>query len=52
MNDMDDDKYWNKSPPWKHPKYDCNKKSYKAFAKNRKTFYMLFRVANDNQIMK
>lgn len=31
MDGNDDDKYWSKCPPWKQPKYNRNKKPYKAF---------------------
>lgn len=31
MDGIDDDKYWSKCPLWKQPKYNCNKKPYKAF---------------------
>ena len=37
MEGIDDDKYWSKRPPWKHPKYDRDKKARTALQKLKST---------------
>lgn len=38
MNDIDYDKHWEKSPPWKQGKYDFDEKSHIALYKLKGTF--------------
>jgi hypothetical protein len=43
MEGIDDDKYCSKRPPWKQPKYDCDKKSHEAMQKLKSTLYVASR---------
>jgi hypothetical protein len=43
MEDIDDDKYWSKRPPWKQPKYDHDKKSHEAMQKLKSTLHLALR---------
>jgi len=36
MDDIDDNKYWSKPPPWKRLKLDRNKKSNEGLQKPKK----------------
>lgn len=40
INGVNDDKYWTKRPPWKHPKYDDDKKSQEPLCEPKGTLHV------------
>lgn len=40
INGVNDDKYWTKRPPWKHPKYDDDKKSQELLCEPKGTLHV------------